>query len=164
LWTIVREATATGWVSAELLLALCWVQSGFEPDALAPDGRRGLFSMHPDEARRLAPELGLDRPNLGNPYSATHLASRSLNQLLLRFDIVRALLAFRLGVSAVENGGDALLTMPEHVQYIRDVLQTMAWLAQAQPWRSTSSRPPVTSTHAYQTLVRYVCPQRDGSW
>jgi hypothetical protein len=138
-----RNATPAGLVSATLLLAICWVSSRFQP-TYRDDYGEGLFAMHPDLAALLLPEGDGRIPELFHAETAIFVAGRYLTLLLkvCRFEAMWTLLAFRYGLGAVADEGEALLDDPDNIRYVTDILKTMAWLWKHKPGRLATTVDP----------------------
>ncbi len=86
-------------VDANLLRAVCFIESRFRVDALSPKGARGPMQFMPDTARR----YGLVNPY--DPQQAIDAAARYLKDLLKRFGgrVDLALAAYNSGEGTVNS-------------------------------------------------------------
>lgn len=93
-----RTARASG-LSVHLLLAIAWVESGFNPGALSPAGAAGVMQLVP----RTSAAFGCDDPS--ETRCATAAASAYLLQLLRQFDgdLVYALCAYHSGAAQAKR-------------------------------------------------------------
>ncbi len=102
-------------VDPDLLAAVAWTESGFDPDAVSPAGAIGLMQLMPGTAA----ELGVDP---SNPTQAIDGAARYLRRQLDTFgDVSLALAAYNAGPGAVTRHG-GIPPYAETTAYVGKVL------------------------------------------
>ena len=122
----IRDAAARHQISAQLVEAVAWQESRFNPTAASPKGARGVMQLMPATAR----DLGVDASDVSANIDggAAYLAA-----LLHRFDgdILKTLAAYNAGPEAVQRFGG---TPPfaETRAYVTAVLDRLARTAPAQ--------------------------------
>jgi hypothetical protein len=116
-YTAVLGAAAQRWnVSASLLAAQLWQESGFNPFARSPAGALGIAQFMPDTARA----YGLADPF--NADSAIHAQAHLMRDLLRQFGSVPlALAAYNAGPKAVKACG-CIPPYPETQAYVAAIL------------------------------------------
>lgn len=107
-------------LSPELLEAVAWAESRFNPDARSPKGAQGVMQLMPGTAA----ELGVD-PTV--PQDNIRGGARYLRQMLETFDgdLELALAAYNAGPGAVRRHG-GVPPYPETRRYVAAVLDYMA--------------------------------------
>ena len=97
---VIREASARYSLSAQLLEAVAWRESGFNPSAVSAKGARGLMQLTPGTARALGVDPGDLKAN-------TEGGAAYLALMMRRFDgdLIKALAAYNAGPDAVERFG-----------------------------------------------------------
>lgn len=113
------EAGAKHGVPAELLSAVGWVESRYQPDAVSSAGAIGVMQIMPF----VADELGVDPTD---PTQAIDGAARLLRSHYERFgswDL--ALAAYNAGAGAVKRAGNSIPS-PGVAEYVRRVNERMA--------------------------------------
>jgi soluble lytic murein transglycosylase-like protein len=123
-----REAALRYRVPVELVLAVIWVESNFNPNAVSSSGAMGLMQLLPGTAREL---------DVGDPFDArqnTLGGTRYLRSMLDRFDqdVSLALAAYNVGPSVVERWG-RVPALPVALSYVGKVLRTYRLLVLAPP-------------------------------
>jgi len=107
-------------VPAELV-AVGWVESRFDPQAVSPKGARGVWQLMPETARRYGLTVSRERDDRTDLGRSTRAAARHLADLYERFgDWSLALAAYNAGAERVEA---ALGRAPG-----RDFWQARSWL------------------------------------
>lgn len=129
-----RIALAQPWVDAaaydyelepQLINAVIWVESRFNPKATSPAGAQGMMQLMPPTAKELAQKLGKRRPSSYDPEFNITAGSLYLRKMLNKYDgdIERALAAYNAGPGNVDkwtrNGGSL---PPRSVEYVTLVL------------------------------------------
>jgi len=103
------------------LLAVGWVESRFDPQALSPKGARGIWQFMPETARRYGLHVGADRDDRTDFALSTRAAARHLADLYRQFgDWPLALAAYNAGAERVEAAMARART--------RDFWQLRLWL------------------------------------
>jgi soluble lytic murein transglycosylase-like protein len=110
------EAERRYGLPTNLLRALIWAESRFNPMAVSPAGAAGLAQLMPATAR----ELGVR--NRHDPLASIDGGARYLRDMLDRFDAVHlALAAYNAGPGAVSRSR-GIPSNGETPQYVRSVL------------------------------------------
>lgn len=116
--TIVGRAAREAGLNPDLVLAVIWVESQFNPRAVSVKNARGLMQLMPDTAARFHVENPFD------PAQNIRGGTRYLRWLLDRFDgdLRLALGAYNAGEKAVEafNG---VPSFPETINYVANVIR-----------------------------------------
>ncbi|MBX7081411.1 MAG: transglycosylase SLT domain-containing protein [Nannocystaceae bacterium] len=121
-------AAATRWqLDADLVRAVIWVESRFQPRAKSPAGARGLMQLMPATASGLAQQLRWTRPNPYDPEFNIHAGSYYLHELLARYDgdVTLALAAYNAGPGNVDDWRAGGLP-PRSLEYVQLVLDAKA--------------------------------------
>jgi soluble lytic murein transglycosylase-like protein len=114
-------------VSASLLAAQIYVESGFNPFAVSPAGARGIAQFMPGTARA----YGLQNPF--DPAAAIQAQARLMRDLLRRFGTVPlALAAYNAGPGAVSGCG-CVPPFSETRAYVARVLGLMGAAGEGLP-------------------------------
>jgi soluble lytic murein transglycosylase-like protein len=112
----IAEAERRYGLPTNLLRALIWAESRFNPMAVSPAGAAGLAQLMPATAR----ELGVR--NRHDPLASIDGGARYLRDMLDRFDAVHlALAAYNAGPGAVSRSR-GIPNNGETPQYVRSVL------------------------------------------
>ena len=112
----IAEAERRYGLPTNLLRALIWAESRFNPMAVSPAGAAGLAQLMPATAR----ELGVR--NRHDPLASIDGGARYLREMLDRFDAVHlALAAYNAGPGAVSRSR-GIPNNGETPQYVRTVL------------------------------------------
>jgi soluble lytic murein transglycosylase-like protein len=110
---IIQDASTNYGVDPNLVAALAWYESAFNPQAVSRRGAEGIMQLKPRTARSLGVNNSFDARQ--NVFGGT----KYLRQLLDRFDgdIDKTLAAYNAGPEAVERSA----TMPagEYVQRVK---------------------------------------------
>ena len=102
--TLIGSQAAQRRIDPFLLTALIREESGFDPQAVSAAAARGLTQFVPLTARRLAPQIGIDRlsvEDLHRPEIAVALGAVYLQELLERYD------GHEIAAIAAYNAGEA---------------------------------------------------------
>ena len=96
----IAAAAARRQVSPELVEAVAWRESGFNPAAISPKGARGVMQLMPATARA----LGVDPDDQGANIDG---GAAYLSRMIQRFggDVARGLAAYNAGPRAVDRYG-----------------------------------------------------------
>ncbi len=88
-------------VPSDLIQAVAWVESGYDPQAVSAKGAMGLMQLMPETARR----YGVRQPF--DPYESLRAGTALLRDLLDAFDgdMTLALAAYNAGAGAVQRHG-----------------------------------------------------------
>ena len=127
---IERVADENG-LSPDLIKAVAWVESGFDPRAVSRKGALGLMQLMPVTAER----YGVDDPF--DPYENLRAGARHLRDLLDEFsgDVTLALAAYNAGSGAVRRH-QGIPAYQETREYVRKVSSSL------QPRRRRASSAP----------------------
>jgi soluble lytic murein transglycosylase-like protein len=117
------DAAAAARLADELVAAIAWVESRYEPRALSPAGAVGVMQLMPATARELRVDPHDPAANLAG-------GAAYLRLLLDRFDgdLVRTIAAYNAGPGAVERYG-GVPPFPETRRYVAAVMARLAALA-----------------------------------
>ena len=123
---VLREAVARS-LDADLVGAVIYAESRFDPDAVSPRGAIGLMQIMPETGTWIASQLGLAEPaaqDLFDVELSVRFGTWYLRYLLDRFDDTEAALqAYNAGPANVDQWRDAGADpYPETVTYVRRVL------------------------------------------
>lgn len=115
--TIISQAASNS-LDPDLVHAIIWVESGYNPQAVSRTGATGLMQLMPGTAR----EVGV-RDSF-NPHQNVAGGSRYLKAMLDRFNgnLPLALAAYNAGPAAVEKYG-GIPPIPETRAYVQNVLR-----------------------------------------
>ncbi|MEM6295994.1 MAG: lytic transglycosylase domain-containing protein [Myxococcota bacterium] len=129
-----RIALAQPWVDAaaydyelepQLINAVIWVESRFNPKATSPAGAQGMMQLMPPTAKELAQKLGKRRPSSYDPEFNITAGSLYLRKMLNKYDgdVELALAAYNAGPGNVDkwtrDGGSL---PPRSIEYVTLVL------------------------------------------
>ncbi len=123
LWPTIAQASHNVGVDAMLMLAIAWVESGFNPSAQSPAGAIGLMQLLP----RTSQALGCEEPT--EVRCATTAAAHYIQNLQHKFDgeLVYALCAYQAGhvrpLQAFRDG-----KMAANIHYAERILEAKSRL------------------------------------
>lgn len=132
---IVSAAAGKHGVEPELINAVIWVESKFDPRARGPGGSQGLMQLMPKTADAMAKQLGRKRASY-DPDFNIHAGTLLLARLLDRFDddVSLALAAYNRGAGIVVGWIAAGEPLPERTQaYVDRVLAARVWFERPLP-------------------------------
>ena len=141
-WQQMRERFETEGVPTELM-AVGWVESRFNPQALSPKGARGVWQLMPSTARQYGLRVDPQRDDRTDLQLSTQVAARHLADLYDRFgDWLLVLAAYNAGPERIDGAMARART--------RDFWSLRPWL-------------PVETREYVPSVLRTVAlPQRDG--
>lgn len=98
---IVSNVALQHGVEPELLCAMAWTESRFNPYVVSNMGAKGLLQLMPPTARKFGVR------NMMNPWESAEGGARYIRWLLNMYDddLVLALAAYNAGTGAVKKGG-----------------------------------------------------------
>jgi soluble lytic murein transglycosylase-like protein len=131
---IVEAAATRQQVEPELIYALIYVESKFEPKAKGGDAQ-GLMQLMPKTAASLAKKLDRKRESY-DPDFNIHAGTLLIRNLLDRFDgdVSLALAGYNRGSGTVAGWIRDGVPMPERTQkYVDRVLRARAWFLESPP-------------------------------
>jgi soluble lytic murein transglycosylase-like protein len=103
-----------------LLMALAWLESGWQNGVVSPAGALGIGQLLPDTVDFLATSVMRERLDPADPESNIRMSARYLKWLLEQTggDVPKALAAYYQGLRSVNQGG----VLPESTVYASTVL------------------------------------------
>ena len=115
---IINVASRANGVEGELVHAIIWAESSYNPNAVSPAGAAGLMQLMPETARSYGVR------NVFDPAENIHAGVKIMRQLLARFDgdPELALAAYNAGPYAVIRAGNRIPPHPETVAYVPKVM------------------------------------------
>lgn len=114
----IQSAALSNGLDPDLIHAVIFIESGFNPHAVSPKGACGLMQLMPSTARELGVQDRL------NPHQNVTGGSRYLKAMLERFngDLPLALAAYNAGPGAIEKHR-GIPPYKETQAYVRNVLK-----------------------------------------
>jgi soluble lytic murein transglycosylase-like protein len=115
---IILGACRRSGVEGELVHAMIWAESSFNPNAVSPAGASGLMQLMPETARL----YGVS--NVFDPEENIRAGVKMMGQLLAQFDgdVELALAAYNAGPNAVIRAGNRIPPHPETESYVPKVM------------------------------------------
>jgi soluble lytic murein transglycosylase-like protein len=115
---IVKVASRANGVEGELVHAIIWAESSYNPNAVSPAGAAGLMQLMPETARSYGVR------NVFDPAENIHAGVKIMRQLLAKFDgdPELALAAYNAGPYAVIRAGNRIPPHPETEAYVPKVM------------------------------------------
>jgi soluble lytic murein transglycosylase-like protein len=115
---IIRGACRANGVEGELVHAMIWAESSFNPNAVSPAGAGGLMQLMPETARSYGVRDVFD------PEQNIRAGVKIMGQLLAQFDgdVELALAAYNAGPNAVIRAGNRIPAHPETEAYVPKVM------------------------------------------
>jgi hypothetical protein len=121
---IVAQAASEHGIDVDLINAVIWVESRFEPDAKSPAGARGLMQLMPATAAYLAKQLGERSPRAYDPEFNVRAGSLYLAEMIEKFgDERHAVAAYHAGPGNVKRWLEAGEAFPDYSEtYVAKVM------------------------------------------
>jgi soluble lytic murein transglycosylase-like protein len=115
---IVKVASRANGVEGELVHAIIWAESSYNPNAVSPAGAAGLMQLMPETARSYGVR------NVFDPAENIHAGVKIMRQLLAKFDgdPELALAAYNAGPYAVIRAGNRIPPHSETEAYVPKVM------------------------------------------
>jgi soluble lytic murein transglycosylase-like protein len=115
---IINIASRANGVEGELVHAIIWAESSYNPNAVSPAGAAGLMQLMPETARSYGVR------NVFDPAENIHAGVKIMRQLLAKFggDPELALAAYNAGANAVIRAGNRIPPHPETEAYVPKVM------------------------------------------
>ncbi len=115
---IIRGACRGKVVEGDLVHAMIWAESSFNPNAVSPAGAGGLMQLMPETARIYGVE------NVFDPEENIRAGVKIMGELLAQFDgdMELALAAYNAGPNAVIRAGNRIPQHPETLAYVPKVM------------------------------------------
>ena len=115
---IIRGASRIHGVEGELVHAMIWAESSFNPNAVSPAGASGLMQLMPETAR----SYGVS--NVFDPEENIRAGVKMMGRLLVQFDgdVELALAAYNAGPNAVIRAGNRIPPQRETEAYVPKVI------------------------------------------
>jgi soluble lytic murein transglycosylase-like protein len=116
--SIIRKACRAHGVEGDLVQAVIWAESSYNPKALSPAGAAGLMQLMPDTAERYGVRDVFD------PEQNIFAGVKMLGELLAQFDgdVELTLAAYNAGPNAVIRAGNRIPPQAETEAYVPRVL------------------------------------------
>ena len=115
---IINVASRANGVEGELVHAIIWAESSYNPNAVSPAGAAGLMQLMPETARSYGVR------NVFDPAENIQAGVKIMRQLLAKFDgdPELALAAYNAGAYAVIRAGNRIPPHPETEAYVPKVM------------------------------------------
>jgi len=115
---IINVASRANGVEGDLVHAIIWAESSYNPNAVSPAGAAGLMQLMPETARSYGVR------NVFDPAENIHAGVKIMRQLLAKFDgdPELALAAYNAGPYAVIRAGNRIPPHPETEAYVPKVM------------------------------------------
>jgi hypothetical protein len=112
---IVAQAATEHGIDADLINAVIWVESRFDPEAKSPAGARGLMQLMPATAAYLAKQMGEHNPRAYDPAFNVRAGSLYLAEMMEKFGDERyAVAAYHAGPGNVKRWLEAGEAFPDY--------------------------------------------------
>jgi hypothetical protein len=112
---IVAQAATEHGVDPDLINAVIWVESRFDPEAKSPAGARGLMQLMPATAAYLAKQMGEHNPRAYDPAFNVRAGSLYLAEMIEKFGDERyAVAAYHAGPGNVKRWLEAGEAFPDY--------------------------------------------------
>jgi hypothetical protein len=113
--SIVAQAAAEHGLDAELINAVIWVESRFDPEAKSPAGARGLMQLMPATAAYLAKQMGERSPRAYDPEFNVRAGALYLAEMMSKFGEERyAVAAYHAGPGNVKKWLESGEAFPDY--------------------------------------------------
>jgi hypothetical protein len=121
---IVAQAAAEHGLDVDLINAVIWVESRFDPEAKSPAGARGLMQLMPATAAALAKQMGEHSPRAYDPEFNVRAGSLYLAEMIEKFGDERyAVAAYHAGPGNVKKWLEAGQAFPDYSEtYVAKVM------------------------------------------
>jgi soluble lytic murein transglycosylase-like protein len=115
---IIRGASRAHGVEGDLVQAVIWAESSYNPRAVSAAGAAGLMQLMPQTAERYGVR------NVFDPEENIRAGVKILGELLVQFDgdVELTLAAYNAGPNAVIRAGNRIPAQPETAAYVPRVL------------------------------------------
>ena len=115
---IINVASRANGVEGELVHAIIWAESSYNPNAVSPAGAAGLMQLMPETARSYGVR------NVFDPAENIQAGVKIMRELLAKFDgdPELALAAYNAGPYAVIRAGNRIPPHPETAAYVPKVM------------------------------------------
>jgi soluble lytic murein transglycosylase-like protein len=115
---IINVASRANGVEGDLVHAIIWAESSYNPNAVSPAGAAGLMQLMPETARSYGVR------NIFDPAENIEAGVKIMRQLLAKFDgdPELALAAYNAGAYAVIRAGNRIPPHPETEAYVPKVM------------------------------------------
>ena len=122
--SIVAEAASEHGLDVDLINAVIWVESRFDPDAKSPAGARGLMQLMPATAAALAKQMGERSPHAYDPEFNVRAGALYLAEMIEKFGEERyAVAAYHAGPGNVKRWLEAGQAFPDYSEtYVAKVM------------------------------------------
>jgi hypothetical protein len=139
---IVAEAAAEHGVDADLINAVIWVESRFDPEAKSPAGARGLMQLMPATAAYLAKQLGERSPRAYDPEFNVRAGALYLAEMISKFGEERyAVAAYHAGPGNVKKWLESGEAFPDYSDtYVAKVMDARSRFEGDDEQRGTGAR------------------------
>lgn len=112
---IVAQAATEHGIDPDLINAVIWVESRFDPEAKSPAGARGLMQLMPATAAYLAKQLGEHNPRAYDPAFNVRAGSLYLAEMIEKFgDERHAVAAYHAGPGNVKRWLESGEAFPDY--------------------------------------------------
>lgn len=113
--TIVAQAATEHGIDPDLINAVIWVESRFDPEAKSPAGARGLMQLMPATAAYLAKQMGEHNPRAYDPAFNVRAGSLYLAEMIEKFGDERyAVAAYHAGPGNVKRWLESGEAFPDY--------------------------------------------------
>jgi hypothetical protein len=122
---IVAQAASEHGLDADLINAMIWVESRFDPQAKSPAGARGLMQLMPSTAAYLAKQMGEHNPRAYDPEFNVRAGALYLAEMMEKFGDERyAVAAYHAGPGNVKRWLEAGEAFPDYSEtYVAKVME-----------------------------------------